>query len=86
MSDYPIHKAHPTKKEWAEMRVEMEDLLDVENQGQYTHNMISCQLKIAATKFGMVVADQLIQEFRLTELYGIEQEIVKQVGKALEGE
>lgn len=40
--------------------------------GPYTHNIISCVLRLVASRFGYRDANRLIADFNLTKLYGIQ--------------
>lgn len=39
--------------------------------GQYTHNIISCVLRTVAEKEGVDTANTLVRKFKLDRLYGI---------------
>lgn len=85
MSDqFPVMLREPTKREWLHLRSEMKRLSGPAHRGEYQHNLISCSLRIVAVEFGMVVADQLIEEFKLEKRFGISPQITREVGKALE--
>ena len=43
----------------------------IEENGQFSHNICSCVLRIAADKFGTAQANALIDEFALDEVYSI---------------
>ena len=43
----------------------------IRTNGQYSHNICSCVLRIAADKWGNATANCLIDEFSLTATYGI---------------
>lgn len=43
----------------------------MEQNGQYTHNIISFTLRDLATKFGYKYADELVNELNLDDLYEI---------------
>ena len=49
-------------------------LYAVRSRGEYTHNIISCSLRIIAEKLGRKVANQMIDEFKLTKKFGIQKE------------
>lgn len=46
----------------------------IEQNGPYSHNMISITLAFLADKCGKKYANELVDEFDLKELYGIERE------------
>jgi hypothetical protein len=50
--------------------IEIEDLVG-EDQGPYTHNLISSILRCVAEKWGNEKANEMVDYFGLTELYGI---------------
>lgn len=39
--------------------------------GEYTHNIISCVLRSVAATYSDRVANELIEQFNLTQFYGI---------------
>ena len=43
----------------------------IRRDGEYSHNVISCVLRIVANEYGYDVANSLVGEFELEELYGI---------------
>ena len=45
----------------------------MDQAGPYTHNMITCVLQSVSKKFGYRYANDLVREFDLTDLYGIEE-------------
>jgi hypothetical protein len=53
------------------------------NVGPYQHNIISLLLRGIATQFGTQIADDVVDEFRLDRLFGIQQEIPAQIVKEL---
>lgn len=57
----------------ANKRVEIEELLDdeVHAGSSHRHNLISIKLRVVAAKFGKAVANDIVREFGLTELFGI---------------
>lgn len=73
----------PTAKQMRDIRADMVEA--VESPGPFQHNLISCTLRSAAAKYGTAVADRLVEEYDLEDLFGIEQEIPRQVGNALSG-
>jgi hypothetical protein len=80
----PLLIRRPSKREWAKIRADMRrNLLNV---GPYQHNIISLTLRGIATEYGTQIADDVVDEFRLDRLFGIQQEIPAQIVKALKGE
>lgn len=41
---------------------------------------------IYAGKYGLQIADEAVEKFRLDKLFGIQPEVVRQVGKAIAGD
>ena len=54
----------------ADIKTDIEYLLD--DEGQYTHNIISAKLRTVAEKFGRGAANDLITEFSLDTRFGIQ--------------
>ena len=79
----PLLIRRPTEQEWEGIREDMEGVMD--NVGPYQHNIVSCTLRMIADKYGVKIADEVIDEFNLTAMFAIDPEIPKLVGKALEG-
>jgi len=59
------------KKDVENASESIEDLIDENPDGPYTHNIISATLRALAKKHGYEVANRLVDEFELTELYDI---------------
>lgn len=86
MSIFKILVKEPTKAEWESLVADMRELSGPKNAGQYQHNMISMQLRRIAGRFGMEIADRLIEKCRLAKRFGIEQQIPQNVAKAIIGD
>jgi hypothetical protein len=53
----------------ADARREIEDA--IQEDGMYTHNIISCVLRMVATRWGYKDCNKLIDRYELTKRYGI---------------
>lgn len=62
----------PRTKGKDEIRDQIEEA--IEEDGQYTHNIISCNLRIAEENYGRKFANSLIDDLDLKALFGIEKE------------
>lgn len=65
----PSRKQRTARKN--EVLTEIEDLIDTNPNGQYTHNIISCLLRGLAEETDVESANEVIEELCLTELYSI---------------
>lgn len=80
----PLLIRRPTTREWNKIRADI--LKYIEQNGQYTHNLISIALRQIGDKYGLQIADEAVERFGLDKLFGIQPEVVRQVGKAIAGD
>jgi hypothetical protein len=79
----PLLIRRPTTREWSKIRYDI--LKYIEQNGPYTHNLISLTLRQIGDKYGLQIADEAVEKFGLDKLFGIQPEVVRQVGKAIAG-
>ena len=65
----PSRKQRKARKN--EVLNEIEDLIDSNPNGQYTHNIISSLLRGLAEQVDVESANEIVEELNLTELYNI---------------